>query len=121
MEADGKTVVLNSKETIESVKYMVGFWKDAHDEGGLAWDDSSVPVVAGPPSYHDGGRLPRRMVWRTRLDRGRGLPPTAGPQTPPASKGPVQHLAKFADKHLIGRAPRFWRTSGGAGRAGFTF
>ncbi len=41
VEADGKTVALNSKETIESVKYMVGFWKDAHDEGGLAWDDSS--------------------------------------------------------------------------------
>ena len=41
VEADGKTVVLNSKETIESVKFMVGFWKDAHDEGGLAWDDSN--------------------------------------------------------------------------------
>jgi multiple sugar transport system substrate-binding protein len=41
VEADGKTVVLNSSETVESVKYMVGFWKDAHDEGGLAWDDSS--------------------------------------------------------------------------------
>jgi multiple sugar transport system substrate-binding protein len=34
-------VVLNSKETVESVKFMVGFWKDAHDEGGLAWDDSN--------------------------------------------------------------------------------
>ena len=41
VEADGKTVVLNSKETVESVKFAVGFWKDAHDEGGLAWDDSS--------------------------------------------------------------------------------
>jgi multiple sugar transport system substrate-binding protein len=41
VEADGKTVVLNSKETIESVKFMVGFWKDSLDEGGLAWDDSS--------------------------------------------------------------------------------
>ena len=41
VEADGKTVVLNSKETVEAVKFMVGFWKDAHDEGGLAWDDSS--------------------------------------------------------------------------------
>jgi multiple sugar transport system substrate-binding protein len=41
VEADGKTVVLNSKATVESVKFMVGFWKDAHDEGGLAWDDSS--------------------------------------------------------------------------------
>jgi multiple sugar transport system substrate-binding protein len=41
VEADGKTVVLNSKETVESVKFMVGFWKDAYDEGALAWDDSS--------------------------------------------------------------------------------
>src|SRR5471032_1553234 len=41
VEADGKTVVINSKETLESVKFMAGFWKDAHDEGGLAWDDSN--------------------------------------------------------------------------------
>jgi len=39
--ADGKTVVLNTKETVDSVKYMAGLWKDALDEGGLAWDDSS--------------------------------------------------------------------------------
>jgi multiple sugar transport system substrate-binding protein len=41
VEADGKTVVLNSKETVESVKFMTAFWQEAHDEGGLAWDDSS--------------------------------------------------------------------------------
>jgi multiple sugar transport system substrate-binding protein len=41
VEADGKTVVLNSKATIDSVKYAVPFWKDAFDEGGLAWDDSN--------------------------------------------------------------------------------
>lgn len=41
VEADGKTVVLDSKETVESVKFLVGFWKDALDEGGLAWDDAS--------------------------------------------------------------------------------
>ncbi len=41
VEADGKTVVINSKATVESVKFMTAFWKDAHDEGGLAWDDSS--------------------------------------------------------------------------------
>src|SRR5215470_13835150 len=41
VEADGKTVALNSKETIESVKYAVPFWREAHDEGGLAWDDTS--------------------------------------------------------------------------------
>ena len=41
LEADGKTVALDSKETLESVRFMAGFWKDAHDEGGLAWDDSN--------------------------------------------------------------------------------
>jgi multiple sugar transport system substrate-binding protein len=40
VDAKGK-VVLNSKETVESVRFMVQFWKDAHDEGGLAWDDSN--------------------------------------------------------------------------------
>src|SRR6266446_6902454 len=40
VEADGKTVVLNSKETVESIKFAVALWKDACDEGGLAWDDS---------------------------------------------------------------------------------
>jgi multiple sugar transport system substrate-binding protein len=41
VEADGRTVALDSKATVESVKFMTSFWKDAHDEGGLAWDDSS--------------------------------------------------------------------------------
>ena len=41
-EVDDKgKVAINSKETIEAVKYMTGFWKDSMDEGGLAWDDSS--------------------------------------------------------------------------------
>ncbi len=40
VDTKGK-VVLNSKETVESVKFMTDFWKDAHDEGGLAWDDAS--------------------------------------------------------------------------------
>lgn len=41
VEADGKTVVLNSKETIESIKVAVALWKDTMDEGGLAWDDTN--------------------------------------------------------------------------------
>ncbi len=41
VEADGKTVAINSKETVESVKFMAGFWKDACDEGALAWDDTN--------------------------------------------------------------------------------
>src|SRR4029077_2483118 len=41
VEADGKTVAISSKESVESVKFMTGFWKEAHDEGGLAWDDTN--------------------------------------------------------------------------------
>jgi len=41
VEADGKTVAINSKETVESVKFAVALWKETMDEGGLAWDDSS--------------------------------------------------------------------------------
>jgi multiple sugar transport system substrate-binding protein len=40
-ELDKGKVVLDSKETLESVRFMTQFWKDAHDEGGLAWDDSN--------------------------------------------------------------------------------
>jgi len=41
IDTDSKTVVLNSKETIESVKFGVSYWNDCCDPGGLAWDDSS--------------------------------------------------------------------------------
>jgi len=41
VDTDGKTVVLGNKATVDAVKFMTGFWKDAYDEGGLAWDDSS--------------------------------------------------------------------------------
>jgi ABC-type glycerol-3-phosphate transport system substrate-binding protein len=34
-------VVINSKGTIEALKFTVGFWKDCLDDGGLAWDDTS--------------------------------------------------------------------------------
>src|SRR6266550_3025373 len=41
IEKDGKTVNINKKEVIDSVKFMMAFWKEAHDEGGLAWDDTN--------------------------------------------------------------------------------
>jgi multiple sugar transport system substrate-binding protein len=42
MEVDEKgKVVLDSKAAVDSVRFMTAFWKDAHDEGGLAWDDSN--------------------------------------------------------------------------------
>ncbi len=41
-EIDDKgQVVINSKETVEAVKYLTAMWKDSMDEGGLAWDDAS--------------------------------------------------------------------------------
>lgn len=40
IDTDGK-VVINSKETVDSVKFMTGLWKDGMDEGGLAWDDTN--------------------------------------------------------------------------------
>jgi len=40
VDPSGK-VIINSKETVESIKFMTAFWKDAHDEGGLAWDDTN--------------------------------------------------------------------------------
>jgi ABC-type glycerol-3-phosphate transport system substrate-binding protein len=41
VEADGKTVALNTQATVESVKFAVALWKETMDEGGLAWDDTS--------------------------------------------------------------------------------
>lgn len=40
VEADGR-VVLDSKETVESIKFAVALWKETMDEGGLAWDDTN--------------------------------------------------------------------------------
>jgi len=40
-DASGKKVVINSKGTVESVKFMQAFWKEGCDEGGLAWDDTN--------------------------------------------------------------------------------
>ncbi|NOU06325.1 MAG: extracellular solute-binding protein [Hyphomicrobiaceae bacterium] len=39
IDASGK-VSLNSKETVEAVKWMASAWKESFDEGGLAWDDA---------------------------------------------------------------------------------
>jgi multiple sugar transport system substrate-binding protein len=40
VEADGKTVALDSPETIESVKFAVPFWNECYDSGALSWDDA---------------------------------------------------------------------------------
>jgi multiple sugar transport system substrate-binding protein len=40
-DPSGRRVVLNSPGAIESVKWMTAFWKEACDEGALAWDDTN--------------------------------------------------------------------------------
>jgi multiple sugar transport system substrate-binding protein len=42
MEVDksGKTAI-DSKGSVEAIKFMTAFWKDSCDEGGLAWDDTN--------------------------------------------------------------------------------
>src|SRR5437660_3817267 len=39
-DRSGKTAI-ESKGSAEAVKFMTAFWKDACDEGGLAWDDTN--------------------------------------------------------------------------------
>ncbi len=41
VQADGTTVAINSRESVESVKFLVAMYKEGYDEGGLAWDDTS--------------------------------------------------------------------------------
>ena len=41
VEADEKTVTINSRNTMDFVKFMTALYKDTCDEGGLAWDDTS--------------------------------------------------------------------------------
>jgi multiple sugar transport system substrate-binding protein len=40
-DTSGKKVVINSKATMDSVNWMVDFWKQACDESALAWDDTN--------------------------------------------------------------------------------
>jgi multiple sugar transport system substrate-binding protein len=40
-DPSGRKVALDSRGTLESVKWMVAFWKEACDEGALAWDDTN--------------------------------------------------------------------------------
>src|SRR4051812_21030950 len=74
IDESGK-VVINSKETIESVKFMTGFWKDAHDEGGLAWDDTNnnraflsqtiAATLNGASIYIESLRNPDKYITET--------------------------------------------------------
>jgi multiple sugar transport system substrate-binding protein len=106
---DGKTA-LNSKETVESVKFMQAFWKDACDEGGLAWDDSNNNRAfhAGEISATLNGAsiyiLAKRQQDKIKDDKGAPLwrdvqhgPIPAGPKGPAAYHVAFSHgLMKYS-------------------------
>ena len=84
--------MLDSKETIESVKFAVAFWKDCFDEGGMSWDDSGnnraflvqhdqfdqlngasiyLLAKAKPDTYHDDkGKPMKDDIFHTALPKG---------------------------------------------------
>jgi multiple sugar transport system substrate-binding protein len=41
LSEDGKTVAINSKETIEAVKFAADLWEKGLDPRGLSWDDNN--------------------------------------------------------------------------------
>ncbi len=41
LEPDGRTIAINSKETIEAIRLTVDLWQSGLDQRGLGWDDSA--------------------------------------------------------------------------------
>jgi len=39
-DPSGRRVMINSRGTVESVRYMQRLWKEGCDEGGISWDES---------------------------------------------------------------------------------
>ena len=63
---DGKTVAIDSKGTREALKFVKAFFKDACDEGGLAWDDggNNRAYFAGESSVNTTSRRARARSGR---------------------------------------------------------
>jgi multiple sugar transport system substrate-binding protein len=41
LQEDGKSVAINSKETVDAVRFAAELWKEGLDERGLSWDDNN--------------------------------------------------------------------------------
>jgi multiple sugar transport system substrate-binding protein len=97
VEKDGKTVDINKKEVIESVKFMTAFWEEAHDEGGLAWDDTNnnraflsqtiSATLNGASIYLEALRNPDKYTTE------KGVPLKTDIQHAPLPKGPAGQFA----------------------------
>ena len=90
-DKSGKKVVLDSKGAVDSVKFMQAFWKDACDEGGLAWDDTNNnrAFLAGEISASLNGAsiISRPSAARTRSRTTRASPWCATSSTGPSRRG----------------------------------
>jgi multiple sugar transport system substrate-binding protein len=73
VDKDGRTVVLNGKNTVEAVKFTLAAWKDCFDEGGLAWDDSNnnraflsseISLTGNAPSIYIAARTKFPEVYK---------------------------------------------------------
>lgn len=73
VETDGKTVVLDSKATVEAVKFNNVLWKEVFDEGGLGWDDSNnnrsflssdISLTGNAPSIYVAARKQAPDVYK---------------------------------------------------------
>jgi hypothetical protein len=104
VEADGKTVVLTAREPSSPVKFAVGWWKDACDEGAFAGMPSgnNRAFLAGAISatnnsasiYLEAKKKPDSYDRNRQAAQGRLLPLTA----PQGSRRPVQ-LARAAGEY----------------------
>ena len=119
-DASGKKVILNSKEAIESVKFLQAFWKDACDEGGLAWDDTNNNRAfhAGELSATLNGAsiyiVAKRQKDKIKDDKGEPLwqdidhaaPLPGGPNGQAALYLPFQHsVMKYVEEPEAGQGP----------------
>jgi multiple sugar transport system substrate-binding protein len=117
-DTTGKKVVLNSKGAVESVKFMQAFWKDACDEGGLAWDDTNNnrAFLAGDISSTLNGAsiyiVAKRQKDKIKDEKGEPLwqdiehaaPLPAGPAGQAALYLPFQHsIMKYGKNQKLAR------------------
>ena len=73
VDRDGRTVALNSKATVDALKFNTVLWKECFDEGGLAWDDSNnnraflsqeISLTGNAPSIYVAARKQFPDVYR---------------------------------------------------------
>jgi multiple sugar transport system substrate-binding protein len=73
IDRDGRTVMLDSRATVEAVRFNTALWKDVFDEGGLGWDDSNnnrsflssdISLTGNAPSIYVAARKQAPDVYR---------------------------------------------------------